>query len=1613
MTVDGADSTTLTATVTNDRNSAGVTWTVSGGGSLSNTTTTSATYTAPAATSSSQTATITATSVAKTSQSGTVTITIPAKPAVTSTSTSLTGTVGTAYSVTLQASGGISPYTWALGSGTTLPSCLKLSSSGVITTASGTAPTASCAGAYSNLTFTVTDSGKQTALSATSAPLTITIAPAPAITFVGSMPATGTYGAAYAGSAAATGGAGTLTYSISGGALPPDLALNPTAGAIAGTLSKAADVGNFSFTVQAADAYGDSNSQTYTLVVSYPTVAVNAIAPPTGYVGSVYTSTTLTATGGNGGPYNWTWVAAGGSSLPPGLALSTGGAISGTPTSVGTYMVVATATDLASNSGSATLTIQVKAGVSITTATALPTGYVGSNYSQQLAATGGTGTGFTWSVQSGSSLPGGMNLSSGGLLSGTPTTTGTPSFTLTVTDSVGNTASATFSVTISPGVSVTSPTLQAAYPGAAFASPAFSASGGTGTSYTWTMTAASGSSVPANFSIGSSTGVISSANPVNTGAANATYSVVVTATDSAGNHGSATVTITIEPVVTITPATLPSASVSVTYTQPLSASGGSGTGYTWAATGTNTLSNVGLSFTAATATVSGTPTLAEANQTGSFTAQVTDSQGHSAQVTYSITAYNAVTITTASINSLNIGQAASQTLTAAGGSGVTADYSWSWTGSVPAGLSLSSAGAITGTPTTAGSYTVTVKVTDSGSGTSGTQNFTITIYGALSLPTPNPSSLPSGYTNVAYTGSVTGTGGSGNLSMAVTTALSPANGTLATNASGATVSVTGTPNTATTESFGVTLTDTTTSSTLSKTYTIAITTPTSPSLPTPSTTVPGSATQNQGYSSSIAATGGVGPTYTWTVNGTAVPTSGSLALGTSGLGGQFSVSNSGGSSTLSISGNPTSTGTVSFTSFVTDNTTHLTSSTQNYSIQVNSAGQTVSGQILLNNNCAGLTPNLSIFSVTITNVGGTAFTHTVPTDSGGNYTFASVPNGTYTITPTLTASGPSAVFYPATQQSVAVNNSNVTGQNFYVSLGYTVTGTASYSGTTTSGQLYLLLVNNNGNCGGSGGNGTSMPYPFTSGGNFTIRGVPPGNYSLLAYIDPTAPTNLGEGAPNSADPSETSTSVSVSTANVTGVSVTLNDPGTLSVGTGLKLKAVAPENSGAVISFGNNGNGNGIENYTSYTVQWSTTTAGFSSSNQATFKAVGTDSQVWILRSGNNNFAGTLSNGTAYYFRAMGTNSSGNSPWGYWDGSGTLCTSTTCAATATIGAPSGSNTVSGAVTIPTGVTVNAGAVLYAGLYDESTNTAYADIITSPASGANNFTVNVPSGSNYILFGILDQNNDGLVDKGDDTNVNQGNGTTLDVTGNLTGQNFTLPATNSVPEVQTQYQSFTSSGGTSTSYALNFIIGEGNKLPVAVTLTGGPSVINPVDISNYCQGCGRGALFQYYFTINNGTPSVGDAYTFNVTYSDGTSETVTGKVTGWDGGTSVVGASGAGLATNLAPSGTSSTSLTPNFTWTYPANPSDFTYQFQLQQGNGSTIWQIPGSNSNFKGFTYAQTSGGSGTTGTITWGIDPTGDTSNNLPSGTQLTTGTTYDWMISAQDSNGNQAQVGTYYVP
>src|SRR5258708_6781824 len=78
--------------------------------------------------------------------------------------------------------------------------------------------------------------------------------------------------------------------------------------------------------------------------------------------------------------------------------------------------------------------------------TRLPNGTVGQAYSTQMNATGGTSP-YTWSASSGS-LPAGLSLSSAGVISGTPTTAESSTFTATVRDASSQTASSSFTLAV-------------------------------------------------------------------------------------------------------------------------------------------------------------------------------------------------------------------------------------------------------------------------------------------------------------------------------------------------------------------------------------------------------------------------------------------------------------------------------------------------------------------------------------------------------------------------------------------------------------------------------------------------------------------------------------------------------------------------------------------------------------------------------------------------------------------------------------------------------------------------------------------------------------------------------------------------------------------------------------------------------------------------------------------------------------------------------------------------------------------------------------------------------------------------------------------------------------
>jgi hypothetical protein len=161
--------------------------------------------------------------------------------------------------------------------------------------------------------------------------------------------------------------------------------------------------------------------------------------------GSAY-ATALLATGGTT-PYAWT--IPGYTVAPPGLSLSTGGILSGIPTTIGTFDFVAQVADAAGTSVIAVFEVKVSSAaeaLAITTDSRLPTAMVGTSYSQTLTASGGS-TPYVWALTPGSgALPPGISLSSSGVLSGTPTAQGDYFFSIRVTDALSATVQRVFSL---------------------------------------------------------------------------------------------------------------------------------------------------------------------------------------------------------------------------------------------------------------------------------------------------------------------------------------------------------------------------------------------------------------------------------------------------------------------------------------------------------------------------------------------------------------------------------------------------------------------------------------------------------------------------------------------------------------------------------------------------------------------------------------------------------------------------------------------------------------------------------------------------------------------------------------------------------------------------------------------------------------------------------------------------------------------------------------------------------------------------------------------------------------------------------------------------------------
>ncbi|BAQ75352.1 cell surface receptor IPT/TIG domain-containing protein [Pseudomonas sp. Os17] len=663
---------------------------------------TSITYTPTAGYSGSDSFTYTATNASGTSSPATVTITVSAPTLAITPTTLPDGIQGTAYNQTVTATGGTTPYTYAISAGS-LPAGLSLNtSSGVI---SGT-PTVS--GTF-NLTVTATDANSATGSRA----YTLQINGLPPVAN------------AVSATVAANSSANPITLNITGGAASSvaiaTAASHGTATASGTSITytpTAGYSGSDSFTYTATNASGTSSPATVTITVSAPSITLSPGSLSNGSVGTAY-SQTVTATGGTA-PYTYAITSG---SLPAGLILNTTtGAISGTPMADGTLNLTITATDANSATGSQAFSITIGVQAPVANAVSATVAANSSANPITLNITGGAAS----SVAIATAASHGTATASGTSITYTPTAgySGSDSFTYTATNASGTSSPATVTITVSaPSITLSPGSLSNGSVGTAY-SQTVTATGGTAP-YTYAITSGS---LPAGLILNTATGAISG-----TPMASGTLNLTITATDANSATGSQAFSITIgvqAPVANAVSATVAANSSANPITLNITGGAASSVAIATAAShGTATASGTSITYTP----------IAGYSGSDSFTYTATNAGGTSSPATVTLTvSAPSLVLTPASLGAGTAGSAYSATLSATGG---TAPYTYAITsGSLPAGLSLNTAsGLISGTPTTSGSSNLSITVTDA-NGATGSQTYTLTI-AAVAITVPASSQI--------------------------------------------------------------------------------------------------------------------------------------------------------------------------------------------------------------------------------------------------------------------------------------------------------------------------------------------------------------------------------------------------------------------------------------------------------------------------------------------------------------------------------------------------------------------------------------------------------------------------------------------------------------------------------------------------------------------------------------------------------------------------------------------------------------------------------------------------------------------------------------------------------
>lgn len=546
-----------------------------------------------------------------------------------------------------------------------------------------------------------------------------------------------------------TGGNTPYTFSVISGALPTGISLNTSTGMLSGTTSAAIGGSSFAFLLKVQDAGGQTTTKTYLGTVqnsnaSSFNIITGTLPNPT--AGASYGASI--GVSGGAAPYSFA-VTSG--ALPSGLSLNAStGLISGTVghSAQGTsYLFAVTASDSTSLFSVVTYTGFVTSYTTSLLPASMPSATPGQGYNVALTTVNGQGP-YTYSLVSGS-LPAGLTLNpSTGIIGGTVSEAEaglTKAFSIKSIDTNGIQKTENYSILTNPfDVTMLTSSLAVAEEGSVYSnsSTAMSATGGSAPySYEFTGT------LPAGVGL-TSTGVFfgTPASGSGTFGVGTNYTVNIRARDSLGRP-SALKVLTLNVVVTtpsVVAGTLANAVLGSTYSQTLSATGGRPP-YTFAITAGSLPTGITLNPNGTLSGSAATSATCPANQ---FTVRVTDFLNNiSAASLKCITTVNGVSVTNTSFPVIVIGQNYSATITAAGG---TSPYSFSQTGSPLPNIN-SSTGALSGfTNNAVGDYETFLTVSDSSSPQlTNTRSYTFKVRNLLTINAATP---PRAATGVAYNG---------------------------------------------------------------------------------------------------------------------------------------------------------------------------------------------------------------------------------------------------------------------------------------------------------------------------------------------------------------------------------------------------------------------------------------------------------------------------------------------------------------------------------------------------------------------------------------------------------------------------------------------------------------------------------------------------------------------------------------------------------------------------------------------------------------------------------------------------------------------------------------------